>query len=175
MSGFNQKLHLIVDTFVECLKSLLGNCTESEFKMAIQQQLKLYEKFLFEPETLTDDLSACAAGRRNLPIYEKIKYLCSATFADFQEFYQKFIEKMRIKALIQGNVTKSHALNIVNKMLTELKFEKIENVSIQFEWFFIHDHWFWSFQSFQIFLAIFNRAKSAQIAKRFELFAMQKF
>lgn len=129
MSGFNQKLHLIVDIFNDCLKSLINNPTESDFNMAIQQQLKFYEKELLEPEMLSFDLRSNITRSKILPIYEKVKYLRSATFVDFQEFCRKFGEMMRVKALIQGNVTESHALSIVNKMLNGMNFKKIDNVS----------------------------------------------
>lgn len=130
--GFNQKLHLTVEIFTDCLKSLLSNPSETEFKMALEQQLSTYETELLGPQTLSSDLGSISR-LKDLPIYEKIKYLRSATFKDFQEFCRKFGEEMKIKALIQGNVTESHALTTINKMLNELNFKKIENVSISLQ------------------------------------------
>lgn len=103
--------------------------------MAIQQQLTLNERDLLEPETLSSDLSASLGQSKVPPIYERVKYFRSATFIEFQEFCRKFGAEMRIKALIQGNVTESHARNVMDGMLSALTFNKIEDVSISFERF----------------------------------------
>lgn len=127
--GFNQKLHLVVDIFRECLKSLANDSDENQFRVAVQQQLKDNEFFLNQPASLSGHLSFNATRWHIPTIYEKSKCLRAITFGDFQEYCRKFGEEMKIKALIQGNVTESHALGIMNTMLSDLNFRKIEDVS----------------------------------------------
>lgn len=128
-SGFNEKLHLIVDIFCECMKSLAQMSTERQFRVAVQQQLKDYENFLRQSDQLSLYFSFNAIQWQIPTMFQINTELKAITFADFQEFCQKFGEEMRIKALIQGNVTEHHAHGIINKMLNVLKFKKIENVS----------------------------------------------
>lgn len=127
--GFNQKLHLIVDIFRDCLKSLLNNSTEHQFKLAVAEQLKSNQDGSRLPENLSEHLGRNVQKYQRQPIYMETHHLRSVKFEDFQEFCRKFTNEMQIKALIQGNVIKTHALDIINKMLNELEFKKIENVS----------------------------------------------
>lgn len=122
-------MHLIIDTFRDCLKSLARRSTESQFRVAIQQQLKDNDHFLNQPDTLSAHLSFNATELQTPTVFQKSAELQAITFVDFQVFCRKFGEQMRIKALIQGNVTETHALDIMNTMLNELNFEKIKIVS----------------------------------------------
>lgn len=126
-------MHLVVEIFNDCLKSLLSNPSETEFQMAVQKQLKTIERNLLEPAWLSRVLSNSVTRSKAMLIFEKIKDLRSATFADFQELCRKYGEEMKVKALIQGNVAKSHALDVANKMVNVLNFKKIEDVSINLQ------------------------------------------
>lgn len=129
MRGFNQKLNSIVDILRDGWKSVANRTTEEQLKMVIEQNLKSYERGLFVPDSLSWGLSSNVTKWQVPSTYEKRKQLRSITFGDFQAFCRKFVDRMCIKALIQGNVTESHALDIINKMQNELRFKKIENVS----------------------------------------------
>lgn len=111
------------------MKSLIHLSSDSQFRMAVQQQLQDNDRFLNQPDTLSTHLSFNVTELQTPTVFSKNTDLQSITFVDFQEFCQKFCEEMRIKALIQGNVTENHALNMMTVMLNELKFKKIENVS----------------------------------------------
>lgn len=162
------------------MKTLANDLTENQFKMAVQQQLKDNEYYLLQPDTLSSHLGSNANSFQRHLIYTKCHHLRSTTFLNFQEFCRKFSEVMRLKALIQGNVTETHSLSIINSMLNELKFGKIENVRPI--GFFFHSkenilsHFFGEFFFQRAFLLdIFNSIEGAEIANRFELFAVQKF
>lgn len=120
---------LVIDIFRDCLKSLASIATEDQFRMAVQQQMNSNEFFLNRPEALAGHLSYNALQWRTPTTYERNQCLHSVTFADFQEFCRNFGSEMRIKALIQGNVTETQALSVMNKMLDELNFKRIDDVS----------------------------------------------
>lgn len=139
--------------------------------MAIQQQMNSNDFSLNRPETLAGHLSYNAIQWRTSTMYERNQCLHSVTFADFQEFCRNFGTEMRIKALIQGNVIESHALSVMNKMLDELNFKKIGDVSILILLIGFSQL---SIYCSCIFLAVFCPIESAQITNWIELFAMQK-
>lgn len=130
MQGFNQKLHLIVDVFSKCLKSLAQDTTEKQFEVFVQQHFKVYENIFLLPKSLSHELRLNIVESHHLPLYEKNKCLRSITFANFQQFCQKYCEQVRIKAIMQGNLTEDRALNIMNNVLNELNCGKVEDVSI---------------------------------------------
>lgn len=165
-------MHLVIDIFLDCLKSLASISTEDQFRTAVQQQMNTNELFLNHPKSLAGHLSSNAIQWQTPTIYEKNQCLHSLTFADFQEFCRNFISKMRIKALIQGNVTESHALSVMNKMLDELNFKKIDDVSLDTS---LHGSFDQTAFYFKLcFLAIFSPNESAKIADWIALFALQE-
>lgn len=129
MSGFNEKLHLIIDVFVKCLKSLVDDTTEKQFEVFVQQQYKVYENICIKPNMLANELRLTILEAHHALLCEKNQKLQSIKFADFQQFCKEYTGKLRIKALMQGNLKEDHALEITNKILFELKPEKLDDVS----------------------------------------------
>lgn len=130
--GFNEKLHLIVDVFSKCLKSLADDSTEEQFNVFVQQQFKIYENIFLRPKALSKELRLNVIQSHHQPLYEKNKRLRSIKFADFQQFCRDYCEQVRIKAIIQGNVTEDRALNIMHNVLNELNCGRVKDVSIIF-------------------------------------------
>lgn len=129
--GFNQKLHLVVEEFCRCLKSLADDSTEEQFKVFVQQQYKTYENTFLNPRDLSNELRLTVTESHHQPLNDKYRRLKSITFDDFQIFCRDFCRQMRIKALIQGNITEKQAQNIAENVLKELNCRKIKNVSIR--------------------------------------------
>lgn len=127
--GFNEKLHLIVDVFSKCLKSLANDSTEEQFNVFVQQQFKIYENIFLRPKALSKELRLNIVQSHHQPLYEKNKRLRSITFADFQQFCRNYCEQVRIKALMQGNISKDHAMHIMQNVLNDLKCGRVEDVS----------------------------------------------
>lgn len=128
--GFSQKLHLIIDVFSKCLKSLADDSTEEQFNVFVQQQFKIYENIFLRPKALSKELRLNIIQAHHQPLYEKNKRLRSVKFADFQRFCRDFCQQVRIKALIQGNVSEDRALNVMHNVLNELNCGRVEDVSI---------------------------------------------
>lgn len=129
VEGFNQKLHLIVDVFSKCLKSLADDMTEKQFDVFVQQQFKTYENIFIRPKVLAKELRLNIVESHHQPLFEKNKRLAAITFADFQQFCRKYCEQVRIKAIMQGNITEDRAINIMRNVLNELNCGKVEDVS----------------------------------------------
>lgn len=129
VEGFNQKLHLVVDVFSKCLKSLADDITESQFNVFVQQLFKSHENIFLQPKLLSAHLCLNIIQSLHQPLFEKNKHLRSIKFGEFREFCRNFCTEMHIKALTQGNITEDHALNIMHNILNDLNIRKIENVS----------------------------------------------
>lgn len=134
MYGYNQKLHLVIDEIIRCLKSLADDCTEQQFDTFVQETHNSYENVFIQPKPLATHLCFNILQNYHKPLFEKNKHLRTITFSGFQQFCRDFCAEMHIKALMQGNLTEDRALNIMNNVVDALKFQKIENVS--------HTHFF---------------------------------
>lgn len=66
------------------------------------------------------------------PTYEKYEALKTLTLVDFQKFATKFLKNIKIQGLCQGNLTADTARNIMENVLSQLKPEPIEKVSVVF-------------------------------------------
>lgn len=62
------------------------------------------------------------------PTYEKCEALKKITITDFKNYASKFLRKMKIQALFQGNLTDASAKNVMENVLTQLKPQPIDNV-----------------------------------------------
>lgn len=131
VEGFSQKLHLIVDVFSKSLKSLADNITEKQFEIFRQQQLKAYENLFLQSGRLAMELRLTIIQSYHQPLTAKYQRLRTIKFADLQQFCREFCEKVRIKAIMQGNITEDHALNIMQNVLKDLNIRKVEDVSPQ--------------------------------------------
>lgn len=126
--GFNEKQHLIVEVFVKCLKSLANDATEKQFEVFVQQQYKTYENIFIKPKVLGKELRLTILEEHHKLLCEKNQKLRTLTFTDFQEFCRKFTDGLRIKALLQGNLTEAQAQNIMQNVLNELEPKKLNDV-----------------------------------------------
>lgn len=169
MEGFSQKLHLIVDELTNCLKSLADNVTEKQFDVFVQQQLKSYGNIFLVPKELSKELRLNIIQSHHQPLNEKNKRLRSITFTDFQQFCRNFCKQVKIKALVQGNVTEERALNVVHNLLNELDCGRVQDVSNYFPGLLFLT------ALIDVPLDFFNRIANGQIAYRCQLSTLQKF
>lgn len=63
------------------------------------------------------------------PTYDKYEALKTLTLPDFQKFAAKFLRKLKIQGLCQGNLTLNSAKNIMENVLSQLRPEPIEKVT----------------------------------------------
>lgn len=122
-------MHLLVDVFSKCLKSLADDSTEEQFNVFVQQQFKIYENIFLRPKSLSKELRLNIVQSHHQPLYEKNQRLRSITFADFQQFCRRYCDQVRIKALMQGNINKDHAMEVMENVLNDLKCGLVEDVS----------------------------------------------
>lgn len=64
------------------------------------------------------------------PTYDKYETLKTVTLVEFQKFAAKFLQKVKIQALCQGNMTSDAAKNIMENVLSHLRSEPIDKVNI---------------------------------------------
>lgn len=56
------------------------------------------------------------------PPFEKYSVISEITFEEMKDFSVQFLEKLYVKALIQGNVDKDTALKVTEKFIADLNY-----------------------------------------------------
>lgn len=107
---------------------MANDTTEKQFEVFVEQQFKVYENIFLRPKVLSKELRLNIIEFHHKPLYEKNQRLRSLKFSDFQAFCSRYCEKVKIKAIMQGNLTEDRALNIMHNVLNELNCGKVEDV-----------------------------------------------
>lgn len=130
VSGYNQKLHVIVDAFTKCLKSLADDVTEEQYRVFVQQLSKMYENIFRKPKSIGKELRLSVVQAHHVPLTLKNRRLKKIDFNDFQAFCRQYCDQVKIKAIMQGNLLEDRAQTIMQIVLSNLNCGKIHDVSI---------------------------------------------
>lgn len=110
-SGYNEKLPLLIDMVTKYLKTEIA---ESVFEMQKQEMKKNFGNALLRNDALcTDQLSSLLVSE-HWTDYDFYKEIEGVTFEDMKIFLQNLFHQMKIQVLMQGNITKSQAEQVVN-------------------------------------------------------------
>lgn len=127
--GYNQKLYLIIDAFVKSMKTMSHDTIEEEFKVFVEQEIKQQTNLFILPADLACHLNGYVFEDQEAFLIDKLNALKTLQFQDFQEFCHEFLKEMRVKALIQGNITEDAALTVMENMLSGLDCDQVKHVS----------------------------------------------
>lgn len=129
MKGPHEKLQFTVNFVTEELQKFHENMKEEDFREAISGFWITYNSMIASsPEGLADDIRMSiirvgyASSRDIFRCKESIK------FSEMQDFCSRFFDRLKISALIQGNITADEAKSVIRTVETNLGSAKIEEV-----------------------------------------------
>ncbi|KAG5683600.1 hypothetical protein PVAND_012873 [Polypedilum vanderplanki] len=130
-SGFSDKLELFIDMFFRKFTNVAKVMTEDTFKMILKIEKKKIVDKILNLTDLFDDFRKKFLLNKWHTQYDLYKILESATCEKIQNFIPSIFEKLKMKILAQGNITKNDVIKIV-KILdwsfgNELQDEELEN------------------------------------------------
>lgn len=126
--GYNEKVHLLVDMITNALKNTVDEIEETVFDL-VKTQLK--KKFIAEfknVEVLASQMYDKIIMHDHYTNYDHYQQIDRATFESLQRFVHKFFEKIQVQVLVQGNLTKTQAQEIVGNLETNLNGEPNDEV-----------------------------------------------
>lgn len=121
-------MHIIVNAFAESLKSLVDDVTEEQFQVFVEQELKNYENIFLKPKSISKDLRLSVVDVNHIALPHKNRTLKTVKFEDFKAFCNRYLQQIRIKAVLQGNLDAQRAETITNDVLRVLDCGKIKKV-----------------------------------------------
>ncbi|BFG02851.1 nardilysin-like [Drosophila madeirensis] len=125
-SGYNEKLHLIVEAIAQGMVNVADTLDEGTLSAFIKNQRKAYFNNLIKPRALNRDIRLCVLEHIRWLTIDKFKALNDITLEDMREFARKFPQELYVQALIQGNYTEESAHNVLNAVLSRLNCQKIK-------------------------------------------------
>lgn len=125
--GFSQKISMVIDTATGLIRECLKNTDEQSFEVA---KAELSENFA--------NVSLTVTGLNNIFIDEYLykdyfnpmefpQLLNEISYNELEDFVSKFLQKLKVKILAQGNITNSQTLEIVEKIQINLHCEQLND------------------------------------------------
>ncbi|CRK88531.1 CLUMA_CG002308, isoform A [Clunio marinus] len=127
LSGFNEKLPLIVQQAINELITFMDSTDESTFQLKISELKKIYLNNISRPSSISRDYVSKITKETSLLRLEKYHMLESISLDDVKKFFQLYFHQLKVQVLIQGNVTKMKALEIVETMENKLTCVPLDN------------------------------------------------
>lgn len=130
MSGYNDKLCLVINTIINRMK--LFECAERDFRSVVQKTLRAFRKNFtskYKEIYLTEELRSNVIRSHQMLSVEKVRRLRTIKFVDMQKYWRRYCGEMRMIALMQGNLTSDTAKSIMHAAAASLQCDKIQDVS----------------------------------------------
>ena len=125
-NGYNDKLSLLIDMVTDFLKKCVSVTNEGNFK-AIKEDLKqgYSERLLNQFGGLNAEYFTKALLKRHHTSLELYHEADNFTLEDLEHFSTKFFKKLSIEILVQGNMTRSQTLSVIEIVKTNLNVEPL--------------------------------------------------
>lgn len=136
------------------MTTITSELTEEQYKMYVEYELRSFYGAIIKPESLARyvffffttivvfiftylfffffvfrclRLSIVTSGFN--PILSKFELFKKTLLSEFNEFAQRFLNEIKIKSLLQGNLNSDTAKNILEKIINTLNCKQIKDVS----------------------------------------------
>lgn len=124
--GFNDKLSKFFEVIINKIKEYNDNFDDKYFESVVNEIKLKYKRSMAGVKQLnTDTVDEVLSDsyEHDIEIYEKVKQI---TFNDLKMFVPKFFRKMKVMILVQGNVRRSEAKNLLKIVQENFPIEAIE-------------------------------------------------
>ena len=127
-SGYNEKIQILIEMISKDLRRLPEDITEEMFDVQKAELKKDLLNSFFTASSIKSNLSSKTLRTDFWTDFDKLNEIDKISFETLQKFLEKFYRKTKIQVLIQGNMLKAQADEIVKVLETELTNEPLETV-----------------------------------------------
>lgn len=126
--GFNEKLTLLIDIVLNCIKNFEGLITEEIFEIVRSKTIDRLKNNLYDLDIVSTDTKNSLILDPYCDLNEQLLGATNMSFKNFLKLYQKF-KCFYCRTLIQGNVNQTKAIDISNKVLNILNYRPLSKES----------------------------------------------
>ncbi|XP_050534792.1 nardilysin-like [Daktulosphaira vitifoliae] len=124
-TGFNEKLHLLINIVIKYIKDYEKLMTEKIFKMVKPKAINKLKNNQYDLDYVPSDLKNSLIQEPDWNLDEKLKSLEKLNYNTLIEFY-KNMTVLYCQALIQGNIHKNEAINISQRVVDTLNYKPLD-------------------------------------------------
>lgn len=126
LSGYNEKLPLLLDIITKELKNISGLMQEEVFETYRKQLKKYCHNDLINSKFLNKDCRLNIVEEDHKFNYDRIVEADKISFADLVDFSEHFLDQLKIKILVQGNISKSVAIEAGKTVVRNLNSKEVD-------------------------------------------------
>lgn len=127
LSGYNEKLPLLLDIIAKELREIVNQIEPSVFETYREQCKRNGYNNLIDSKFFNRDCRLSILEEQHHFSFEQYKMADVVQMTDLVEFARAFSDELNVKMLVLGNFTKSEAVEIGEKFKENLKFAEIED------------------------------------------------
>lgn len=131
LTGFNEKIPLLVDMITKELKKIPEMLEQSVFETYKKQFKKSCFNKMISSKELNRDCRLNIVEKNHQTFYERYLAMDDLTFEDMQKYSKMFFDQLKVQTLIQGNFKLSVAKQMAECVIDNLKISAIEKVLIK--------------------------------------------
>ncbi|XP_018577073.1 nardilysin [Anoplophora glabripennis] len=125
VSGYNEKLPLVIEVISKYLVTLNDHLTEEMFSAVKDKVVKSYYNKLIKPSTLSKDVRLKLLVSNSWTPVDKHSAIVNVTLEQVKQFYREYMKSLYVKTLVQGNVSAQVASETIDKFVKALQFEQL--------------------------------------------------
>lgn len=119
-SGYNEKLLMLIEMVAKSLRKLPDE-SEAIFEIQKEEKKKSLSNSMLKANNLSIDFTAKLLESYYWTDLEYYNEIDKITFETMQKFMEKFFRNTKIQILVQGNILRAHALEVVNILENNLQ------------------------------------------------------
>ena len=126
VSGFNDKLHVLMEKIVKAIVNFRDSITEAVFDRIKEHILKTFKNFYFN-QCYSHAINATdlILGPSKFPHDERIEAIQSVTYEDLKDFSCKVLRRSFVEMLVHGNASEDEAKRFLDVVLGQIKFSRL--------------------------------------------------
>ncbi|XP_040164052.1 nardilysin-like isoform X2 [Anopheles arabiensis] len=128
IDGYNEKLPIIADEISASMGRFAEIFKDSIFDVIKDKLEKMYYNEVMKPNKLNRDVRLKLVQLNHWSTWEKFEHLKHFTINDVRQFGKDFFKNFKIQALIQGNIEKETAKQVIDKVLSNLNGSPIGDI-----------------------------------------------
>lgn len=127
--GFNEKMETLIEMVLKETKGFIENMDESTFETRKEKMRKNYFNNILEANVLERNVFNDAIREDFDNDCDLLREVDNISFEDLQKFARKFLRKLKIQVLVQGNLRRVHAMNILALLKANFECEPLDGDS----------------------------------------------
>ena len=129
LSGYNEKLPILLDMITKELRFVCAQMEQSVFEMYRKQFKKICYNNLIDSKFFNKDCRLNIVEENHKLFYDRYLEVDHVSFEDVKDFSKEFLNQLKVQVLVQGNISKATAVKAVDIIIDNLNCKDVDKNS----------------------------------------------